>query len=242
MLWVVQGDLGSGKTLFCVSMLWELSRMMPIVSNISLNFNYEPLNLEKLIRCEYEDCAILVDEAYTLLDSRSSATTRNRLLSYVLLQSRKKSVHLIFTLQIFGSLDVRFRTLVGCLVTAQRVKSGFSYTLEYSTGKRSRKKLPYQHASQHLFGLYNTDEIVSADGLEKDILAFKSHSSQKSAIDSIVDDILDRYAHLPRNKITKGLIEIYFFEHNLDKRTLPLVFNYVKHGGSVLEDLDEKKA
>ena len=55
------------------------------------------------------DCTVILDEAYLMVDSRLSQQGYSRLMTYFMLQSRKRDVDLYVTTQQFENIDVRFR-------------------------------------------------------------------------------------------------------------------------------------
>jgi hypothetical protein len=90
------GRMGSGKTLSCVRYAYQYWKQgYKIYSNINLKFPYTPYNIQDLINWTSNDydlqkSIILLDEAHIFLDSRNSANKRNKIISYFLLQTRKK--------------------------------------------------------------------------------------------------------------------------------------------------------
>ena len=97
------GFQGSGMTLAAVAHAYELKRLNPelkIISNLRLNsINYKPLNLEDLIKDfpKLYNKVILLDNAYITLDSRLSQSRINKLLVYLLAQSRTRNIRWILT-------------------------------------------------------------------------------------------------------------------------------------------------
>src|SRR5436189_6182989 len=68
------------------------------------------LKYDDLIHLGKLDSALVVlDEVYVWFDSRTSGTKRNRAISYVVLQSRKKGMDIVYTAQAFSSVDLRLR-------------------------------------------------------------------------------------------------------------------------------------
>jgi hypothetical protein len=109
------GARGSGKTL---SMVLEAYRYheqgYTILSNLGLSFphqTYDGKTIESYAsdKNPLKNAVILVDEAHVLLDSRSSQTKRNRIVSYFILQTRKRNVHLLYTTQSFHQVEKRLR-------------------------------------------------------------------------------------------------------------------------------------
>ncbi len=95
-----------------------LDRVGPrrIISNVFLNFDHTHFDiayfLEHLADSEMENCAILWDETYQLADSRNSATKLNKIVTYFVVQTRKRGVDLILCTHNLDHLDLRIRRAV----------------------------------------------------------------------------------------------------------------------------------
>ncbi len=92
----VFGDVRTGKSIFVMyCMIDEYLNGRELVSNIPLNgIPYKPLDLEVLIDEdryeEYRNCAIWLDDADSvLLDNRLSSSSKNRLISYFIVNHGK---------------------------------------------------------------------------------------------------------------------------------------------------------
>ena len=168
MLTLVTGGVGTGKTLLAVAAASRAAgRGVKVVSNFEIRLpGCELLDLEKLLRGQYSDCLLILDEAYAYLESRLSGRAVNRALSYVLFQSRKKDLHFFLTAQVLGTVDVRFRVMADVLVLAVPNRAGFLYWIADSrTGRRRRFFLPLE-AARRFFPLYDTLEVVEPIGVD----------------------------------------------------------------------------
>ena len=111
------GPMGCGKTTLAVALAeyYRETREKEIMSNMHLNIPYRSFTLESLAEemasgsSELVDVVILLDETYQMMDSRTSSTKMNRLLSYFIVQARKRDVELITCSHAFRSLDIRLR-------------------------------------------------------------------------------------------------------------------------------------
>lgn len=109
------GRMGSGKTLSMVKYAYEkYKKGYTIYSNIKLNFPYKPYTLTDLLEyannsTNFNNSIIIMDEAHIFLDSRNSGSKRSRMISYILLMSRKRNMHVIYTTQRFHQIDKRLR-------------------------------------------------------------------------------------------------------------------------------------
>lgn len=108
----VTGFKGSGKTCYTTARLCDAYQEgQSIYSNYTLEFPYHPLHMEDFIEdmMELENLTMAVDEAQLYFDCRMSSSKRNRLFSYMMLQSRKRHVDIVLTSQQLANLDIRIR-------------------------------------------------------------------------------------------------------------------------------------
>ena len=157
------GARGSGKTL---SMVLEAYRYQSIgyrvLSNIGLNFDHETYTGKDIERFASEknnlkDSVLLVDEAHILLDSRTSVTKRNRIVSYFILQTRKRNVHLLYTTQSFHQIEKRLRDQTDILVECS-FKDGYVQQKIHDVHKGRTIRGLFE--AEPLFDLYDTNLIV----------------------------------------------------------------------------------
>jgi len=87
-----------------------------IYSNISLNIPYVKFDAGYFVAHvndhEMDDCILLLDEAYLLMDSRSGQTKMNKLGSYFVAQTRKRDVDMYVCVQHVDLVDKRLRRAV----------------------------------------------------------------------------------------------------------------------------------
>jgi hypothetical protein len=106
----LEGPLGGGKTIGMVRYLnKDYANGNRVFANFGLRkIDYEFLNvLEVMQDQQLNNVSIGIDELTVFLDCRKSSSKVNRLLSYFILQTRKRNVNLYFTTQDFGMLDLR---------------------------------------------------------------------------------------------------------------------------------------
>lgn len=226
MLTIVLGNVGTGKTLFLV-MLAKLSKIK-VVSNFNLKFCYVKFDLEKFLKAEYDNCLILLDEAYAYLESRVSASELNRLMSYMLFQSRKKSLDLVLSAQLVSSLDKRFRRLANTLIICG-VKTNVEFQYRITSRDYNRtitKILPYENAKR-FFNEYDTNEIIRPENAEVENFFRKklSGKDKMSQITIISDEIIEKY---PDIRITKSLVGLYFTANDLPKFLEKDTYTFIK--------------
>ena len=126
MVIVFVGGMGSSKTLSMVREAEIYSRQgYTVYSNFKLNFPFVWIDsdlLRKIIRGELEldNAVLLLDEVHQIADSRLSASKKNVWFSYMVNQSRKKSVRILATTQFFSQVDRRLRLATSLLVFCSR--------------------------------------------------------------------------------------------------------------------------
>lgn len=196
MLTLIEGNLGSGKTLIA-TIIGKHSKK-DVVSNYQLNYPFLQFDLETFVASRYDNKTILLDEAYVYMDSRNSMATTNKLMSYVLFQSRKKNLSIFLTIQLTGTIDIRYRKLVDFIIHAERYREGFRYIIYRPSDPTtySYALLPYQQAKQY-FELYNTNEVVQH---KQDIFKFKPNSEKLNIVQPLAEQMMKEWEPEYRKK------------------------------------------
>lgn len=229
MLGIVCGNLGSGKSLF-LTILAIFSKKQ-VISNFTLNTNYEKFDITKFINAEYDNCMILLDEVYQYIDSRNSQMDMNRFFSYILFQSRKKSIDLYLAAQLVGTIDVRFRSLADCVVNCEKSNEGFVYTIfaPSNVNENFVSVLPYEKAEK-FFKFYDTNEIIF-DVKPNEQLKFMKPKEKMKKIKLIAKDIIAEFKKKDKGKkkkISRAFVSVYCMEKGLDSRIVSDIHNYLK--------------
>jgi hypothetical protein len=172
-LWVLVGKMGGGKTLTMTYFLFILfvEKMMRILTNYSLTFpnrrdGYKPekIQLETLLdpnNKEMMNCAIGLDEFWLFADSRTSASKTNRLISYIMLQSRKRNVDIFITAQTYMQIDTRIRKNADYIIYCKKSnKPGYIRFTIIPRDNPEKGMKTYQIDGSKIYGLYNTNEII----------------------------------------------------------------------------------
>lgn len=165
------GRMGSGKTLSMVKYAYEYYKLgYKIYSNIKLNFPYTEYTINELVDYANNDTTfyksvVLCDEMHIMLDSRASGSKRNRIITYFLLQTRKRDVKLFYTTQFFHQVDKRLRSNTDMIIlnNTRVARNGEQYTLNLfiqttELGRTLKKHVVFK--SKNYFNLYNTYEVV----------------------------------------------------------------------------------
>ncbi len=161
----IVGNKGSGKTLLATAMAANDGRR--ILSNYVLRLpNYAPVEPEDLYSIT-EPTLVILDEAYTWLESRVSGNVLNRYLSYILFQSRKRQIDFILTAQMFETVDRRFRGQTDIYVEADPTVFAFVYRF-MAPGRKPRTMALARDVAEKYFPLYDTLEVV--DPLDDEML------------------------------------------------------------------------
>ena len=171
MLWIILGDYGSGKTLYMV--LEAVSSKKDVLGNFTIKGlkNYQKIDIMDLKDIGFGKL-ILLDEMQTWLESRTSMSFRNRYITNIVDESRKRGIDVFGTAHLFTSIDIRFRSnchrIIKCSRVGQKDNSwgrdvdyrDFKYeTLNTYNFKVRKKRLPYQKAEPY-FKLYDTLELI----------------------------------------------------------------------------------
>lgn len=223
-LTVIMGGLGSGKTLLA-TLIAKNTRDRPVLSNYKLNLpNYQPLT-PSMIPAQESSCLMLIDECYTWLESRTSGKDLNRYLSYVLFQSRKRRIDLVMTLQLLGSMDVRFRELADYYVVAERIPEGHIYWW-YDRGRRTSTTffLPIESAEK-LYGLYDTLEIIKTpQDIGKELTL-----ADPDDIDKAIADLIDKALDIaPLEQWDLGAVKAFIMQERYPYTYASKVFDQMK--------------
>jgi len=129
MITAIVGPMGSGKTLVLAALTkTEVTNGRTVYASGPFAFNgwkqFDIMDILGMIeKEELRDCVISLDEAYSLFDSRASATRLNKLFSYLVLASGRRGLDIYLTTQRVDILDKRVRRTIdfrlGCMGTTK---------------------------------------------------------------------------------------------------------------------------
>ncbi len=219
------GYKGSGKSLFPQVVLRDSE--VDIYSNMWMDHpKYHPLELHQILKLP-RGVNIILDEGYTLIESRRSSSYLNLIGTYVAFQLRKTDSNIFVTAQDPSSLDKRYRSQWDYVVECMRVPSMFEIfegeiidsvdlnndwkTWDFLYVVTSKKEgcstdwiLPYEEAVPY-FSKYDTYEIV--DPIFQSRIAYEALKGKpKLRLEYAAKMIPDIKPLL--NKITKGAVEV----------------------------------
>lgn len=165
-LTLVIGPRGTGKNVFIVNITRNTKRLL--YSNFKIDHpNYKHLKLINLLALP-KHIELIMDEGYTMLESRTSMSSVNIFCSYIAFQLRKTDTSIFVTAQQVGSIDIRYRQEWDYVVICERLDNGksnwrfwdFLYTIfDKRKGAVSQYEMSYKKAIP-LFKLFDTNQII----------------------------------------------------------------------------------
>lgn len=207
----VYGDLGSGKTLLLTYIAAHVEENIPILANYTLRLpNYRPLEPEMLYDLKYDRALVLIDEAYTWLESLVTGSKINRYWSYILFQSRKRGLEMFITAQLPRTINIRFKEMSEINVYCMRIREGFKYIVEREKmGEIYYKSyvLPFAKAEKY-YPLYDTLQIVRPPNVQELGMEFVLQDQEKlmKLVDKAVKDLAD-LDYISKDSVETALIE-----------------------------------
>lgn len=224
---IILGPKGSGKTLLLT--LFALMSKRGVYANYTIkrdNFKFlEPIDFIDLPK----NVDIMMDEGYTWLESRTSGFYLNRFLSYIMWQSRKRTIDIYITAQRFMSLDVRFRDEVDVLIKCEGRynldKDDFNYSfLWVAEDKENQFELSYKDAKKyfHLFDTYEIVEPYTKEQLEYLLLKSDPEKRWEKAVE------IGEKIGSGLKVVTHPIIQAHLLKNGYDLSFEPLVYVYLK--------------
>ena len=213
MLIIITGALGSGKTLL-LTYLYTISSKKTIISNYVVvpvkNKEVLPFSDSILFKKDISDVDILLDEGYIYLESRTSSAKRNRILSYLLFQSRKRDIDIYITAQLTGTLDIRFRKMCDIWIYCERDVDGFHYTFINISGKSRFSFFMPMKFAKTIFPLYDTRQTIMEKDVEFNLRLSDPRFMREKAYE-IAEKIVDEYDG--KKTITKNDIRYFLLNY-----------------------------
>ena len=113
MIGIIIGAQGSGKTTLLSYILYKAyEKNFTIYSNFDFALPHETVTMKEitsLVSENIQNACIGIDEAEAVIDSRTSQSRFNRIMSYWVYQSRKRNNALYLCSHILGAIDMRVR-------------------------------------------------------------------------------------------------------------------------------------
>lgn len=230
---LICGGIGTGKTLLMTLMALDDDR--DVYANYHIDIpryhKLSPARLEKLQRT----ALILIDEGYIWMESRTSSSMSNRFWTYVVFQSRKRTIDLVTTCQMYSSLDVRFRTMADYVIEAEKTEEGFQYTV-YQGGRdleTSKNVAPIGSfgidfdLAREIYPHYDTMELVSPI----DTFMTAGIESDPEEINELVDQIVGELRQeISGIQLRRFHVEDFCLKHGYPAKYAKFVWNRLSAG------------
>jgi len=210
-LTLIEGYMGSGKTLLTTDI--ALTSKVPVICNYKIKSNnVYPLELDELLHLTYPKCKVILDEAYTYLESRTSMNKLNLYMSYILFQSRKRGIDFIVTAQLADTIDSRFRDLCDIWIVAKQVKDGFLYAISDKQIIQFRK-ISFSSASK-IWDKYDTTEVILPPQIQdlETTIGTLDRKKLKLKIDVLEKKFYREYQNIP--KVTHSIVKAFLLDND----------------------------
>lgn len=148
-----------------------LNSEIPLYSTFKIESkNYRPLVMAQLMDLP-ENSIIILDEAYTWIESRTSSKYTNIFASYLGYQLRKTNRYIFILCIDLSSIDIRLRNswdyFIHALPRKDLKKSDFKYKFfNKMSHKKKTLRISFKQMSE-IFNYYNTFEIIEAPNKER---------------------------------------------------------------------------
>jgi len=171
----IEGGLGSGKTLLMVRYLKkDADKGNDVRANFKLiDINYKPLDVMEILELNaggfnLNNLSIAIDEITVFADCRSSMKKMNKLLSYFILQTRKRNVTLYYTTQDINMVDLRLANHTDIRIVAEKIpknKGGYyenyrKYTIYDLRDLRNFRYKKFYLDIRPFYKYYDTNEVI----------------------------------------------------------------------------------
>lgn len=224
MLFLILGSLGGGKTLLA-TILAELTEKQTIFANYTIkNKKWQKFDLTLLFTEKLKNALVIIDEAYTYLEARTSLQLINKVMSYVLFHSRKIDIDFILTAQLISSIDKRFRKMADFTIIAEKKEKYFRY-LVYQKAKFVRSFFIPFSIAENYYHLFDTLEIIEPYKLQESLTKLQTGKQIFETTRRISEQMLKE---LDLTEITKDRIGLYLLEHNYPQFYEKYIFQFVK--------------
>lgn len=216
----IMGDVGTGKTLLTTALAMYYDG--PVISNYRIEHpNYIEATPARLARID-QPTLVLLDEAYTWLESRVPGQVLQLYMSYILFQSRKRGIDFVTTCQIPSSVDLRYREMADFLIQATNDGDSFWYEVVKNSMADGYPteilELPHSEA-ETIYPYYNTYQIV---GDIQGMLDRIDPSESLPLVYELADQLMLQH---PGKRWTKGALTDYCLENKLPDSYPDLLHN-----------------
>lgn len=185
MIHIILGKQGSGKTIYCVSQLYDAYRNgKTVYSNVHLKFPYKKLNYHDIIKCKLKNAVVFIDEIHQLLPARSSGINpvNRAICDSFLSMVRKMGLTIYVTSQTARKFDIRLWEEKDFLYVCKKYSYENNIWVEVIHNQNLNKKIPIlisaeiqEESSGNIinhniivndyFEMYDTNQIIRIEGL-----------------------------------------------------------------------------
>lgn len=227
MLVIILGKLGSGKTF--IMTLFSLVYKREVWSNYEIKIpNYRELDIIDLFNLK-DNIVLLMDEAYSWIESRNSNSSINEYISSILFHTRKTFTDIYLTTPMLSTIDKRFRKtanfIIYCKYREPYSKDDFSFLFYNKDNKSySNQTIPYLEAEKY-FHLYNTYEKI--DSHRKKALEYKLLKKYPERLKIYVIELVN-IVESKLDRITHDLVKDCLLMEGIDLAYEPLIYIRLK--------------
>lgn len=167
-LMAICGELGAGKTLCLTYFAYRnWCKGKDIYSNYKLAFPHKFIGSVRQIDTMTQGF-FAGDELWLWLDSRCSISKKNKVVSAILLKSRKRDVHICYTTQSFNQVDRRVRNITDFIAIPKLNPREDVCRVIVFTNPSLQPVKTYKFLTNPIFDLYDTTEEIDILDMEDD--------------------------------------------------------------------------
>lgn len=143
---------------------------MNVYANYGLKFSHEKLDVKKLLdsSIDLQNVSVGIDEMTVFADCRRSM--KNLMITYFVLQTRKRNVNLYYTTQDFDMVDLRLNNHTHIKIICEKIDETDDpdapltdyrrYTIFDIRNRRNIKPISFILNIQPFYRMYDTNEII----------------------------------------------------------------------------------
>lgn len=194
MIIAITGSMGSGKTLLTTALAYQYYNQGSVIyANYGLKFPYKPLKMEDISNCDfdYSNALLIFDEIHLFMDSRTSASKKNRIISYFITQSRKRNIVLIYTTQQSHQIDKRLRSNTDYFISCENLSpknSKEDVFIKWTLNDMDQHRKTFVFKADPFFNLYDTHQMIDFSIENKKDLFLPYHWEKSSSRVKARDD------------------------------------------------------
>lgn len=164
---MIHGKLGSGKTLLATLLCFLLEK--DVFANYTIkipNIKFKKFGIGLIFDNLLSNITLILDEAYVYLESRFSMSKTNKLMSYLMFQSRKRNLDIILTAQLQSTIELRYREMIDITIECVKSIENQMFIYKWETDNRiGFFSIPFEKAIE-IYNYYDTNEIVSSESVD----------------------------------------------------------------------------